>query len=75
MVIFFTAYGLTETSPMVLIPPNKKQNNYATVGAPASLTKVKIVDENGKTLGVGEKGELLIHGPQVNMLLIDYFST
>jgi long-subunit acyl-CoA synthetase (AMP-forming) len=30
-------------------------------------TSVKIVDEKGEMLGVGEKGEILVKGPQIFM--------
>lgn len=61
---FRQAYGLTETSPVVILPPIMI-DNYQTVGHPASNTEVKIVDENLKALGPNEPGELLIKGPQV----------
>ncbi|XP_075232412.1 uncharacterized protein LOC142330838 [Lycorma delicatula] len=61
---FLQAYGLTETSPVALIPPNTYKN-MSTVGLPAPLTKAKIIDDNGKSLGLNEKGEVCIKGPQV----------
>jgi len=59
------AYGLTEASPCVAInPPNLQQYN-ATVGLPISSTSVRILDEQGKEVPIGEAGELAVKGPQV----------
>lgn len=62
-------YGLTETSPAVLLnmPGNTK---YASVGQPASATRCKIVainDSTGFGLPANRSGELWVKGPQ-NML-------
>jgi long-chain acyl-CoA synthetase len=58
-------YGLTEASPMVAInPPNLREFN-GSVGLPVPSTAIKIVDEHGQPLPVGEAGELCVKGPQV----------
>jgi long-chain acyl-CoA synthetase len=59
------AYGLTETSPAACINPMdlKAYNGY--IGLPISLTDVVIKDDENKTLGPDEVGELCIKGPQV----------
>jgi long-chain acyl-CoA synthetase len=57
-------YGLTETSPAVCAnPPGGVQ--LGTVGLPLPETECKVVDEQGRTMPVGEAGELCIRGPQV----------
>ncbi len=57
-------YGLTETSPVVTV--NKPEAIQAgTVGTPLPDTECKVIDDDGKTLPVGEPGELCIRGPQV----------
>lgn len=57
-------YGLTETSPIVCC--NKIGSiQYGSVGTPVPDTQVKVVDENGESLPIGEAGELCIKGPQV----------
>jgi len=59
------AYGLTETSPAVTINPlNLKQFN-GSIGLPISSTEIKICDDQGSELPLGEKGELCVKGPQV----------
>lgn len=59
------AYGLTETSPAACINPMtlKEYNGY--IGVPIPSTDVEIKDDNGKTLPLGEIGEICIRGPQV----------
>ena len=57
-------YGLTETSPVVSSNPGNRRI-IGTIGPPIPNTEVKVVDEQGTLLGVGEAGELLVRGPQV----------
>ncbi|XP_055692103.1 uncharacterized protein LOC129795089 [Lutzomyia longipalpis] len=64
---FVQGYGLTETSPVVLMScvGSKK---YAAVGHPVPNTQAKVVDLSDPTrtgLGPNTVGELLIRGPQV----------
>ncbi|XP_055636647.1 uncharacterized protein LOC129775675 [Toxorhynchites rutilus septentrionalis] len=64
---FAQGYGLTETSPVVLLG-SLGSKNYASVGSPAPLTQAKIVGLNDPTntaLGPNQSGELLIRGPQI----------
>ena len=57
-------YGMTETGPVIGIS-NTKCPKKAFI-APLPETTVKVVDlETGKTLGVGEKGELVVKGGQI----------
>lgn len=59
------AYGLTETSPAACInPPGLKEYN-GMIGLPIPSTECKIMDDDGNTMPVGERGELCIKGPQV----------
>lgn len=59
------AYGLTETSPAACINPLNLKNYNGMIGLPISSTIVKILDDDGNELPVGEAGELAIKGPQV----------
>ena len=64
-VTLLEAYGLTETSPAACInPPNLKDYN-GMIGLPIPSTDCKIIDDDGNTMPVGERGELCIKGPQV----------
>lgn len=58
-------YGLTETSPVASCNPIDGTERLGTIGLPMPNTNVKVVDEEGIDLPVGEKGELCIQGPQV----------
>jgi long-chain acyl-CoA synthetase len=59
------AYGLTETSPAACINPMSLKDYNGFIGIPLSSTEVEIKDDNGKTLPLGEIGEICIRGPQV----------
>ena len=58
-------YGLTEASPVVTINPVFEKEFNGSIGLPISSTDVMICDDNGKSLGPGEVGELCVKGPQV----------
>jgi acyl-CoA synthetase (AMP-forming)/AMP-acid ligase II len=60
-------YGMTETSPVThTIPPQPERNRAGTIGPPLVATECRLVDpESGAEVGVGERGELWIRGPQV----------
>lgn len=59
------AYGLTETCPAVTINPMSLKEYNGSIGLPIPSTDVKICDENGNELPIGETGELCVKGPQV----------
>ncbi|HQW12925.1 MAG TPA: AMP-binding protein [Saprospiraceae bacterium] len=58
-------YGLTETSPVACVNPVDGSTRVGTVGIPVPSTLVRIVDENGTEVPVGEVGEIQVKGPQV----------
>ena len=58
-------FGLTETSPVVSFNPIDGSARTGSIGLPLPSTEVQIIDENNKTLTIGETGELCIKGPQV----------
>ena len=58
-------FGLTETSPVATCNPIDGTERIGTIGVPLPNTDVKIIDDNGKDLPFGERGELCIKGPQV----------
>lgn len=64
-VTLLEAYGLTETSPCVTLNPSYLTGYNASIGLPVSSTEVKLVDEEGKEVPLGQPGELVIKGPQV----------
>jgi long-chain acyl-CoA synthetase len=58
-------YGLTEASPVVCCNPVDDSEQRGTIGMPLPNTQVKLVDEDGHEVGLGEPGELCCKGPQV----------
>ncbi|WP_026959952.1 long-chain-fatty-acid--CoA ligase FadD [Aliagarivorans taiwanensis] len=58
-------YGLTECAPLVTVCPYNLEAYNGSIGLPAPSTDVKLVDESGKEVSLGEAGELLVQGPQV----------
>jgi len=57
-------YGLTETSP-VLTARTVSHNVRGTVGRPLMNTEVKVVNEEGAEVPIGDQGVVLAKGPQV----------
>ncbi len=66
-----SAYGLTETtSPLTLTPfgsasPVDPTYGALSIGVPAPNTVVRIRDDDGQDLPLGEVGEIVAEGPQV----------
>jgi long-chain acyl-CoA synthetase len=58
-------YGLSETSPSATCNPTDTEEYSGTVGLPLPSTEIVILDEDGRKLPVGERGEIAIRGPQV----------
>ena len=66
---FKQGYGMTESCSCITAhPPEKYEYKHAhKVGTICASTVIKIVDEDGKELGIGQTGELLAKGPQITM--------
>ncbi|NNE30551.1 MAG: AMP-binding protein, partial [Saprospiraceae bacterium] len=58
-------YGMTESSPVVTVNPIDGSGKIGTIGLPVPSTDVRIADEQGKPVPVGEVGEIQVKGPQV----------
>jgi long-chain acyl-CoA synthetase len=58
-------YGLSETSPVLSFNPAAVQNFTGTTGLPLPSTDIKLIDDNGKEVALGESGEIVAKGPQV----------
>jgi long-chain acyl-CoA synthetase len=58
-------YGLTETSPVLCCNPIDGTERIGTIGLPLPSTEIKMLDEMGKEVPVGENGEICAKGPQV----------
>jgi len=59
------AYGLTETSPAACINPMDLEDFNGCIGLPISSTECGIMNDDGELLPQGERGELVVRGPQV----------
>ena len=64
---FYQGYGLTEAGPSTHCTPIEGSPNRRTAGLPFPDTEARVVDlQLGEIeLGPGEKGELLVRGPQI----------
>ena len=58
-------YGLTESSPVVCFQPLEGARQHNTIGIPAPMTEVRLVDDEGREVPLGQPGELIVRGPQV----------
>ncbi len=63
--VLLEGYGLTETSPVATMNPFDLKGYSGSIGVPIPSTDIEIRDDAGKTLAVGETGEICIKGPQV----------
>lgn len=64
-VLIGEGYGLTECSPVVCASPGDGLARLGSVGLPAPGTTLKVIDEEGNEMPIGERGELCVKGPQV----------
>jgi len=58
-------YGLTETSPAAIVVPINTKDFTGTIGLPISSTEIRICDDGGNDVPLGDLGEICIRGPQV----------
>lgn len=58
-------YGMSEGSPVVTFNQMEIGRKPGSIGTPIWGVDVKVVDDNGNELPVGEKGELIYRGPNV----------
>lgn len=77
-VIFINAFGLTESASTITqvssedvhVGPGdtsdeSKLRRLTSIGKPLSDIEIKVIDEEGKTLGPNQPGELLARGPRI----------
>jgi len=58
-------YGLTESSPVLTFNPLGGLVNDGTIGIPVPSTDIRLVDDSGNDVPVGQPGELIAKGPQI----------
>ncbi len=59
-------YGMTETSPILIMNPFRGKKKIGTVGLPVPDTELRLVDiETGEQVDLGKPGEIICKGSQV----------
>ena len=58
-------YGLSETSPSASCNPVTAKEYTGTIGVPLPSTYMKLLDDDGNEVAIGQSGEIAIKGPQV----------
>lgn len=58
-------YGLTECCPVVTVNPTNLKEYKGSIGIPVPSTEIRLIDDDGKEVGLGESGEMYVRGPQV----------
>ncbi|MEI6200590.1 MAG: long-chain-fatty-acid--CoA ligase [Enhydrobacter sp.] len=58
-------YGLSETSAGVTCNPTDSLTYTGTIGLPLPNVEIRILDDEGKDVPLGQPGEIAIKGPQV----------
>ncbi|KFE67467.1 long-chain fatty acid--CoA ligase [Hyalangium minutum] len=58
-------YGLSETSPSVTCNPTDTDIFTGTIGLPLPSTELELRDDDGKSVPLGQPGEICVRGPQV----------
>ena len=62
----FQGYGLSEATPVISTnAPSKGNHRFGSSGRLVKPLEIKILDEKGRELPVGEKGEIVIKGENV----------
>jgi long-chain acyl-CoA synthetase len=63
--VLLEGYGLTECCPTVTVNPPQLGAYKGSIGMPVPSTDIKLVDDDGNEVAMGEAGEMLVKGPQV----------
>ncbi|HEX5195812.1 MAG TPA: AMP-binding protein, partial [Gaiellales bacterium] len=63
---FAQGYGLTETAPFAsLVPIDRALDKVGSAGVPPFFTDVRCVDDRDDPVPAGERGEVVVRGPNV----------
>lgn len=65
---FFVMYGQTEaTARISCLDPEHLDEKLGSAGRPLENLQVRIIDENGSELPLGEVGEIIVKGPSITL--------
>jgi acyl-CoA synthetase (AMP-forming)/AMP-acid ligase II len=59
----YEIYGMTEGFATLAIPEDAVRGKQGSVGKPAFLEDIRIIDETGRELPAGQTGEIVAYGP------------
>jgi len=63
---FAQGYGLTETAPFAcFLPSERAVDKLGSAGIAPFFSDVKVVDDDGREVPNGERGEIVVRGPNV----------
>jgi len=63
---FYVMYGATEaTARISCLPPARLKEKLGSAGVPLDNLVVRVVDDEGREIPVGETGELWVRGPSI----------
>ena len=63
--VLIEGYGLTECSPVVTVNPTTLSEYKGSIGLPVPSTDIKLLNDDGEEVALGEAGEMFVKGPQV----------
>jgi len=63
--IVLEGYGLSETSPVASFNHPNAERKPGSIGTPVRGVEMRVVDDEGKDVGVGDVGEIAIRGENV----------
>lgn len=67
-----TTYGLTEAASQVCTQlPDDARKKPASVGKPLPFATVRVIDENGSDMPIGEVGEIIVNSPTLMTRYVD----
>ncbi len=68
----FIMYGQTEASPRIsYLPPERLREKIGSIGIPVPGLTIRVADENGREVPVGEVGEIAVSG---DCVMLGYFN-
>lgn len=65
-------WGMTETGGLPVMSPLTGERNLAAMGRPIVGYEVRVVDEAGREVGVGDLGHLLVKGTPGRSIMLGY---